>query len=321
MVKLQSRPKLCGTSLQNALPWPSISFSHGNKRSLGQILSSPLPPCNVVRKERLAEESSNIASGEKGGASEYCSNSGKRHSVPHILARIVELVYSRLTRTPAVLEPAEERRAAFRLHAAIPSQWSNTWDVWIRWMGGANACQVDTPVWRPSWTRLGRPISRGQDRFHCQGHRHIWGELLSWLNPISVEFPGCSLFCNELQAYGKFRTTSVNMIITMMIMSRGRAGGGAGGGWGGGGGGALATFGQLGPYLRFSLRTHPFQKTKRSQERHKIPMHFQPFKGLNFADFPGEPPNPPSLRLRTRSRSAPPLQDALRGPWCHDNKV
>ena len=82
----------------------------------------PLPPCNVVRKERLAEESSNIASGEKGGASEYCSNSGKRHSVPHILARIVELVYSRLTRTPAVLEPAEERRAAFRLHAAIPSQ-------------------------------------------------------------------------------------------------------------------------------------------------------------------------------------------------------
>ena len=26
----------------------------------------PLPPCNVVRKERLADESSNIASGEKG---------------------------------------------------------------------------------------------------------------------------------------------------------------------------------------------------------------------------------------------------------------
>ena len=85
--------KLCGTSLQNALPRPSISFSHGNECSLGQILPSPLPPCNVVRKERLAEESSNIASGGgggggKGGASEYCSNSGKRHSVPHILARI-----------------------------------------------------------------------------------------------------------------------------------------------------------------------------------------------------------------------------------------
>ena len=89
MLYLQSWPKLCGTSLQNALPRPSISFSHGNKRSLGQILPSPSPPCNVVRKERLADESSNIASGGKGGASEYCRNSGKRHFVPHILARIV----------------------------------------------------------------------------------------------------------------------------------------------------------------------------------------------------------------------------------------
>ena len=49
----------------------------------------PLLPCNVVPKERLADESSNIASGGKGGASEHCSNSGKRHFVPHILARIV----------------------------------------------------------------------------------------------------------------------------------------------------------------------------------------------------------------------------------------
>ena len=50
----------------------------------------PLPPCNVVRKERLADESSNIASGGgKGGASQYCNNSGKRHFVPHILAMIV----------------------------------------------------------------------------------------------------------------------------------------------------------------------------------------------------------------------------------------
>ena len=93
---LQSWPKLCGTSLQNALPRRSISFSHGNKRSLGQILPSPLPPCNVVRKERLAEESSNIASGGEGGASEYCGKSGKRHSVPHILARIVASLVSAL---------------------------------------------------------------------------------------------------------------------------------------------------------------------------------------------------------------------------------
>ena len=38
-----------------------------HKLSLGQILPSPLPPCNVVRKERLADESSNIASGWGGG--------------------------------------------------------------------------------------------------------------------------------------------------------------------------------------------------------------------------------------------------------------
>ena len=40
----QSWPKLCGTSLQNALPRPSISFSHGNQRSLGQILLPPPSP-------------------------------------------------------------------------------------------------------------------------------------------------------------------------------------------------------------------------------------------------------------------------------------
>ena len=96
---LQSWPKLCGTSLQNALPRPSISFSHGNQRSLGQILLSPPPPCNVVRKERLADESSNIASGGKGGASENCSNSGKRHFVPHILARIVYITHFHYKRT------------------------------------------------------------------------------------------------------------------------------------------------------------------------------------------------------------------------------
>ena len=39
----------------------------------GPIPTFPPPPCNVVRKERLADESSNIASGGKGGASKYCS--------------------------------------------------------------------------------------------------------------------------------------------------------------------------------------------------------------------------------------------------------
>ena len=40
----------------------------------------PLSPCNAVRKERLADESSNIAwggVGGEGGTSESCSNSGK----------------------------------------------------------------------------------------------------------------------------------------------------------------------------------------------------------------------------------------------------
>ena len=100
---VQSWPKLCGTSFLNALPRPSISFSHGDQRSLGQILLSPppppLPPCNVVRKERLADESSNIAPGGKGGASENCSHSGKRHFVPHILARIVYITHFHYKRT------------------------------------------------------------------------------------------------------------------------------------------------------------------------------------------------------------------------------
>ena len=55
----------------------------------GPYPTFPPPTCNVARRERLPDESSNIASGRKGGASEYYSNSGKRHFVPHILARIV----------------------------------------------------------------------------------------------------------------------------------------------------------------------------------------------------------------------------------------
>ena len=51
MLNIRSWPKLCGTSLQNALPRPSISFSHGNERSLGQILPSLLPHAMLfVRK-------------------------------------------------------------------------------------------------------------------------------------------------------------------------------------------------------------------------------------------------------------------------------
>ena len=104
---LQSWPKLCGTSLQNALPRPSISFSHGNKRSLGQILPSIPPPSPhamlFVRKglptsrPALHRGGGGGGGGGKGGASEYCSNSGKRHFVPHILARIVVLLRAGIT--------------------------------------------------------------------------------------------------------------------------------------------------------------------------------------------------------------------------------
>ena len=71
------------------------SVFHMETNVLGAIFYlPPLPPCNVVHKERLAEESSNIASRGKGGASEYCWNSGKRLCVPHILATIVDLYRS-----------------------------------------------------------------------------------------------------------------------------------------------------------------------------------------------------------------------------------
>ena len=91
----QSWPKLCLTSLQNALPRPSISFSHGNKRSLGQILPfSPSPHARLFVRKGLPTSRPHCIGG-KGGASEYCSNSAKRHFVPHILARIVATYWMR----------------------------------------------------------------------------------------------------------------------------------------------------------------------------------------------------------------------------------
>ena len=60
-------------------------FSHGDKRSLGQILPSHLPPCNVVWKERLPQQSSNTAN--------IAGIQRKRQYVPHILARIVVCIY------------------------------------------------------------------------------------------------------------------------------------------------------------------------------------------------------------------------------------
>ena len=85
MTKLQSWPKLCGTSLQNALPRPSISFSHGNKRSLGQIL--PSHAMLFVRKG-LPKSRPTLHPGGR-GSERILQQFGKKHFVPHILARIV----------------------------------------------------------------------------------------------------------------------------------------------------------------------------------------------------------------------------------------
>ena len=64
---LQSWPKLCGTSLQNALTRPSISFSHGNKRSLGQILpSSPSPHAMLFVRKGLPTSRPTLHRGERG---------------------------------------------------------------------------------------------------------------------------------------------------------------------------------------------------------------------------------------------------------------
>ena len=63
----QSWPKLCGTSLQNALPRPSISFSHGNKRSLGQILpSSPSPNAMLFVRKGLPTSRPTLHRGGRG---------------------------------------------------------------------------------------------------------------------------------------------------------------------------------------------------------------------------------------------------------------
>ena len=63
----QSWPKLCGTSLQNALPRPSISFSHGNKRSLGQFLpSSPSPHAMLFVRKGLPTSRPTLHRGGRG---------------------------------------------------------------------------------------------------------------------------------------------------------------------------------------------------------------------------------------------------------------
>ena len=60
----------------------------------------PSPHTLLFVRKGLPTSRPTLHRGGKGGASEYCSNSGKKHFVPHTLARIVALANS-LT-TPAV---------------------------------------------------------------------------------------------------------------------------------------------------------------------------------------------------------------------------
>ena len=80
---LQSWPKLCGTSLQNALPRPSISFSHGNKRSLGQILPSPPPPpMQCCSLEKACRRVVQHCIGGEGGSERILQQFGKKALCP-----------------------------------------------------------------------------------------------------------------------------------------------------------------------------------------------------------------------------------------------
>ena len=56
----------------------------------------PPPPCNVVRKERLADESSNIASGGEGGSERILQQFGEKALCPTHFGqdcRIARLVF------------------------------------------------------------------------------------------------------------------------------------------------------------------------------------------------------------------------------------
>ena len=78
----QSWPKLCGTSLQNALPRPSISFSHGNKRSLGQILPSPPSPHTMLFVRKGLPTSRPTLHRGEGGSERILQQFGKKALCP-----------------------------------------------------------------------------------------------------------------------------------------------------------------------------------------------------------------------------------------------
>ena len=89
--KLQSWPKLCGTSLKNALHTRSSVCLCNKCVSVNNSYLPPSPPFNVVVWKTFWEQSFNIARwgrGEGEGAN-IAGIRQKMQLVPHILARIV----------------------------------------------------------------------------------------------------------------------------------------------------------------------------------------------------------------------------------------
>ena len=97
------------------------------------------------------------------------------------------------------------------------------------------------------------------------------------------------IMCSESNA---FHCTVVHVYMYKRKLKGGPGTTGAtqGEGLEGGGGLNLPTFGQLGPYLGFSLRTYTHcrrQNTHKNMTCSKFLMHFQPFKGIKFHKFSG----------------------------------
>ena len=93
---LQSWPKLCGTLLQNALPRPSIVFHMETNVLSGPNSTFPSSPMQCCSKGKASWHPSQHCKAERGKGANIVGIREKRHSVPHILARIVawEIVHN-----------------------------------------------------------------------------------------------------------------------------------------------------------------------------------------------------------------------------------
>ena len=87
--RLQSWPKLCGTSLKNALHTRSSVCLCKKCVSVNNSYLPPSPPFNVVVWKTFWEQSFNIARWGRGEGANIAGIRQKMQLVPHILARIV----------------------------------------------------------------------------------------------------------------------------------------------------------------------------------------------------------------------------------------